>query len=206
MPPRMEGTEQLKFRIPGELKQQLQTSADNRGRSLNAEIVARLSQSFVRDSAGVNNVELEGLLAIVAAAMNIAGWAAGSLLTFSPQGASEWLSNPIAYEQALKAAVQVLSEAAPKDTKTAKPAPHIADMLADFGPGFANAMLEEAANGTSRVSGMKARAEALRAGISDKLADRLRSGEPREPLVLQAGPGINAVLLQPTRTKSRGEK
>lgn len=37
---------QLKFRVPAELKERIQAAADEQGRSMNAEIVARLESSF----------------------------------------------------------------------------------------------------------------------------------------------------------------
>ncbi len=51
---------QYKLRLPQELKDQIETAAKEAGRSMNAEIVARLEESF-SDTAGVDNALLHML-------------------------------------------------------------------------------------------------------------------------------------------------
>lgn len=42
---------QIKLRLPSELKAQIAASAEEHGRSMNADIVARLQESFADDTA-----------------------------------------------------------------------------------------------------------------------------------------------------------
>jgi hypothetical protein len=200
---------QINLRGSQELKERLETAANARGVSVNREINDRLERSFVADPLGSGDPLLVGVLTIVAAAMSAAGWATASFVTLTPEGARQWINNPIAYEQALQAAVQVLRAAAPATpAESASVREDIAKVISSLGLGFANAMLEEAASGKSRVGGAaeKDRAKALNAAAGETLARRFKAGEPREPIILQAAPSILTELSEPIADKKRGPR
>ncbi|CAM4282558.1 Arc family DNA-binding protein [Acinetobacter pragensis] len=56
---------QFNLRVPIELKQQVENAAKESGRSINAEAVFRLEQSFRNEIGYLESVPLEKLLAVV---------------------------------------------------------------------------------------------------------------------------------------------
>jgi len=56
---------QFNLRVPQELKQQVENAARESGRSINAEAVFRLEQSFKSGIGDLESVPLEKLLAVV---------------------------------------------------------------------------------------------------------------------------------------------
>lgn len=56
---------QYNLRLPDELKQKIAESAKELNRSMNADIVARLEQSFRHEVENLESVPLEKLLAVV---------------------------------------------------------------------------------------------------------------------------------------------
>lgn len=56
---------QFNLRVPIELKQQVENAAKESGRSINAEAVFRLEQSFRNNVGDLESVPLEKLLAVV---------------------------------------------------------------------------------------------------------------------------------------------
>lgn len=56
---------QFNLRVPVDLKQQVENAAKKSGRSINAEAVFRLEQSFRQEIGGLESVPLEKLLAVV---------------------------------------------------------------------------------------------------------------------------------------------
>ena len=56
---------QYNLRLPDELKQKIAESAKELNRSMNADIVARLEESFEQNFGDLENVPLERLLAVV---------------------------------------------------------------------------------------------------------------------------------------------
>lgn len=187
---------QIGLRGTKELKDRLEGAARARGVSLNKEVNDRLTRSFLTDPLGTGDAGLDGLLAVVAAAMSAAGWAAASVATLSPEGAKQWIDNPIAYEQALEAAIQVLRAGAPvAEQPSAFNKEDLAKIISSLGVGFANAILEEATTGNSQVNGIaeRERAKALNAAVGETMAARFKAGEPRSPVVVQSF-GSNFVL------------
>jgi hypothetical protein len=181
---------QINLRVSDDLRSKLVAAAEKRGISMNKEINDRLERDFAEEALWgreTENRDLFGLLAIVAGAMTAAGQAAGFFSTNAIEGAKHWFENRVAFDQAIEAAVQVLREACPPEGM--KLPEELTDYVAKFGLSFANGLLDEAATGSSRVSGDggtgRARAKLLREGISDALAKRLQSGVPREPVMLQ---------------------
>jgi len=181
---------QVNLRVGDEMRAKLIAAAEARGVSVNKEINDRLARSFVAGSRGTGDADLEGLLAVIAAAMSAAGWAAASVATLSPEGAKQWINNPIAYEQALEAAIQVLRAGAPvAEQPSALNKDDIAKIISSLGVGLANAILEEATTGNSPVSGIaeRERAKALNAVVGETMAARFKAGEPRSPLAHSFG-------------------
>jgi len=129
---------------------------------------------------------LAGMLLTIGEAMRSAGQAAGFISTHTLEGAHNWITNPIAFDQATEAAIQVLSEAKPIAGQSAPLTEDDAKIISSFGRGFANAILEEAATGISRSDATAGRAKLLHTFISTELAKRFKEGEPREPLFVQA--------------------
>ena len=56
---------QVNFRIPQQLKEKLEQSAKESGRSITSELVTRLEQSFTNQSANIKELPLELLLGAI---------------------------------------------------------------------------------------------------------------------------------------------
>ena len=107
---------QLKVRMREPLRAQLEQAAKGTGHSMNAEILERLDRSFERQDLAVEVLtatygrQLTGLLTALGRTMKDTGAHAGFILTRTPEGASNWLGNPYAFDQAAKA-VETIIEA-----------------------------------------------------------------------------------------------
>lgn len=114
--PRLEGTTQLKFRVPNAIRDRLRQAAANNGRSLNAEITERLAQSLLpkRYWETMDNPRINGVVDLVAQVIYAAGHNAGSLSTFSSEGSGSWYTNTLAYDQVVSAANMALAKMRPK--------------------------------------------------------------------------------------------
>ena len=186
---------QVNLRVSDELREKLIEASDARGVSMNKEINDRLERTFEDDTfvgSGKENAALLGVLNVVASAMTAAGQAAGFFSTYTFEGAQKWLDDAFAFDRAIDAAIVVLDASRPpgepKPPETMPPA--LAESVMQYGKGFANAVLEEAATGRARTPGMMARAKILHQSIGPEIASRLLAAGPREPLMVQlTGPG-----------------
>jgi Arc-like DNA binding domain len=172
---------QIGLRVPEELRGKLDAEASRRGVSLNKEITDRLEKSLDEgmrfswpwsDDGGERN-ELNAILHVVASAMEMAGGMAAMMSTFNMDARTVWISNSVAYDQALKAALKVLEELRPR-TATA-PHPSMSDNVETVGIKSATSILEEAASGLSRMD--NARAQKLHAGLKT-LVERIAHFDP----------------------------
>jgi hypothetical protein len=173
---------QIGLRVPEDLREKIQAAASQRGVAVNKEITDRLEKSFdegMTISAADGDKQLYSILRVVAAAMGSVGPMAAMMSTANPEAGKTWISNSIAYEQALQAADTVLRELRPQ-TATA-PHPQMLDSVKTLGEGMANAILEEAATGLTRTPGTDdARAQRLHAGLGP-LAERIARFDARKP-------------------------
>jgi len=105
---------------------------------------------------------------------------AAIMSTLNLEAGKTWISNSIAYEQALKAAITVLEELRPQTA--AVPHPEMSDDVRTLGTRMATAILEEAATGLTRTPGPteNARAQKLHAGLAS-LAERIARFDARKP-------------------------
>jgi hypothetical protein len=113
---KMDGTTQLRFRVPSVMVAKLQQAAAANDRSFNAEITNRLKQSLENPAPeeAFFSRELYALMRLVAQAMNAAGKLAAALASFHGSVDIEsWLDNPYAYGQAFQAAMRLLEAASP---------------------------------------------------------------------------------------------
>jgi hypothetical protein len=153
---------QVRIRIKKSLHTGLEKAAEERGASMNAEIVERLERSFQIDRIiGGPIVEDRALLAIakmVAAAMHDSGRHGAFTATRSAEQTARWHDNAFAYDQAVKAAETILEAFRPEGDASA-PAlfdqsnRNLAALFENLGAGFANGLLEAVARGASRSSG-----------------------------------------------------
>jgi Arc-like DNA binding domain len=186
---------QIGLRVPEDLREKIQEAANARGVAVNKEISDRLEKSFSEEmtiSAVDGASELYSILRVVAAAMDLAGPMAAIMSTMSTEAAKTWISNSIAYEQALRAAITVLEKLRPQ-TVTA-PHPDMSDSVDTLGTRMATAILEEAATGLTRTPPTEsARAQKLHAGLGS-LAERIARFDARKP---GNDPGLMAVRMAP---------
>jgi hypothetical protein len=162
----------FKLRLPEDLRTELDRAAEKSGRSLNSEIVARLETSC-RAADTPSGSEESDLLQAVRVVMQTAGRAARRLAeeASDPAVGAGWPSDPYAYDQAVKAAVQMLEMLRPAGSATfpGETAGGLMNqMLDELGAHFANAML-----GLTRNRGPSL------LGILGPLADRLPKGDAK---------------------------
>jgi Arc-like DNA binding domain len=98
-------TVQINVRMKEPLRATLESIAEANGVSMNAEIVKRLDLSFDRDR---NAIDPFGVMRIATAAFYEAGPHAKYAATGDAQRHFDFLDDPYAYSQAVKAAVKVL--------------------------------------------------------------------------------------------------
>lgn len=153
--PRLEGTSQLKFRVPAAIRDGLEDAAAANGRSLNAEITERLAQSLrpKRYWDTMDNPRVNAIIDLVAQVIYSAGHSAGSMATLSSEGSSSWFKHPRAYQQVAKAAAFALENMRPPvpsvmstDDQTNSPA-----ILDQIGETVARGILDEVTNPKASV-------------------------------------------------------
>jgi hypothetical protein len=173
---------QIGLRVPEDLREKIQAAANARGVAVNKEISDRLEKSFnegMTISAADGDGQLYSILRVVAAAMDLAGPMAAIMSTLNPEAGKTWISNSIAYEQALRAAVTVLEALGPQAATA--PHPDMSDSVHTLGTGMATAILEEAATGLTRTPPTEnARAQKLHVGLGS-LAGRIARFDARQP-------------------------
>lgn len=179
----------LRLRFNEKLRRRLEQAAARNEQSMNAEIIHRLEASFVDEERFVvesfGTPEVFGIMKIIAAAMletgRVAGFYSGDF-----NAGFQWIDDPYAYDQAVKAATRVLEALRPPGSienpslpapvnEIGTPAgPSRDDMLRMIGSGFANTMLGEAASGKSRAGNPESqkRAQSLHDAVG-RLAKRL---------------------------------
>jgi hypothetical protein len=102
-------TVQLKVRLDEDLRAQLEKACKQHGASLNSEVVHRLFYSFMEDKQLEHlfgRPEMYGLMAAVAAAMNLAG--STEIASTRQPAAAHWLEDGNAYDAAVRAATFIL--------------------------------------------------------------------------------------------------
>jgi hypothetical protein len=149
------------------MHERLAHAAALNNRSISEEIENRLSKSFEHEQA------FYGLMGVIAAAIQEAGFSAGYLTTSSPEGARDWLRNPWAYDQAVHAAGRVFEAFRPKGDPSP---PDGQAHMQNLGRDFASGILNEIARGEARISVNAARTNELRRELGD-LAERLVESE-----------------------------
>jgi hypothetical protein len=146
--------------------------------SVNKEITDRLQKTFDEDvlvSAGRESSDFYAVFRVAAAAMRLAGLNAAAITSglLDPDAIKTWLESPLAYDQAIKAALTVFEALRPPGRIVAPPA--TAGIVKVIGVGIANSILEEAASGQARTNNPAsiARAKKLNADLGP-LADRIK--------------------------------
>jgi Arc-like DNA binding domain len=201
---------QIGLRVPEDLREKIQTAANERGVAVNKEISDRLERSFGEEMvvSADGNADLYSILRVVAAAMDAAGPMAAIMSTLSPEAGKAWIGNSLAYEQALKAAVTVL-EAFRPPTATL-PHASMPDSMNTLGVEMATGILEEAATGETRTISPSeiARAKKLNAGLGS-LTERIQRFDARKPendpgpMTVSGGHGIAVRLTNPPSKKGK---
>jgi hypothetical protein len=171
-------TVQISVRAKEPLRRQLQEAAEERGVSMNVEIIDRLQRSFDSERTRFEEVfgsrEIYGVMRTIAAAIHETGLAAGFGATRSQEGAAGWLKYPFAYDQAVKAAIKVFDALRPEGDPS--PPAHLSH-IPNLGGEFASGILDDVARGAARVTPANdARTEELRRELGP-LADRLKPSE-----------------------------
>lgn len=201
---------QMNLRVPEDLREKIQTAANERGVAVNKEISDRLEKSFnegMTISAAEDDGQLYSILRVVAAAMDVAGSMAAIMSTLNPDAGKTWINNSTAYEQAVRAAVTVLEALGPQAATA--PHPDMSDSVLTLGTRMANAILEEAATGLTRTPPTEnARAQKLHAGLGS-LVERIarfnarKPGNDPGPMAVRIGPGGIATLGKDSKKKGK---
>ena len=192
-------TAQLSWRTKEPLRAAVEESAKKRGISINQEITRRIEASFIEErveerriNEAFGNAEIFGLLKIVASAFVEGGKMGAHLVS-----AKNYVDNPYAYDHAVKAANKIFEIFRPKGEivppqKTDLPGPwggaidslnaEIGERAADYiledirtaaGVETSYSTIDDAGKHTPRKPGRVG--VTLKAGLSDKLAQRLRA-------------------------------
>jgi hypothetical protein len=136
---------QISIRTKEPLRAALESAARERGVSMNAEIVERLTRTFedeIKLEAEFDRRQLYAILRIMAAAMDHAGHSAAIVThTVSQSDGMTWLDEPFAYDQAVQAATHILEAFRP----SGKPTP-VPGRFSRLGEEFAAGVLETIVN------------------------------------------------------------
>ncbi|MBV8798447.1 MAG: Arc family DNA-binding protein [Alphaproteobacteria bacterium] len=175
---------QVRIRMQRDLQQRLDRSANERGASMNAEIVERLERSIASDTIiGGPIIEDRPVIALarmMASAMHDAGRTAAFMATRSAAETANWYGNAFAYDQAVQAAATVLeafrppgNTAAPRlKTNTGE---DLSQTFSTLGSGFANSLIEEVARGAARTAEDVSKVSIIANGLMhlrDRITDR----------------------------------
>lgn len=139
------------FRSRAALHEKLSAAANGASRSISEEIEYRLEQSFEGERRAYEvfgNREVYGIMRVIGAAIHEAGSAAGFYASHSSEGAAQWLRQPWAYDQAVKAAMRVFEALRP----AGRPTPPKRLAHKNLGRDFASGILNEIARSKARVS------------------------------------------------------
>jgi hypothetical protein len=164
----------LGLRVTPELKERLDNAAKETGRSQSQEAELRLERTFREGDllpelmAATFGAKLAALLMVVGDAMSAVGPTVAHIDTQTPEGAEDWLNNPVAFDQAVKAARTVLDAMAPAGQTTPRsPKVSIAEGYARF---YLNI-----ASGQQSMTGARGRwGNAVQVMLGNDLVDRIR--------------------------------
>ena len=139
---------QLGARVREPLRIALESAAASRGVSMNAEINERLMRSFedeVKLETEFARVQLYAILRVIANTMDHAGGSTAMMSNMLTGETKNWVDNPFAYDQAVKAANYILERFRPPgDIASATPnSPQIQNMGEEFAKGAVESLIEE---------------------------------------------------------------
>ena len=119
---------QVPLRIPEALRGRIEKAAKETGKSMNAEIITRLEESFgTEDRFG--GPRLVEIVEAMASAMKSTGQTLGLLESNNVMNQGQWLGLPYAFDQATQAALTVLEHHRPPG-EVVVPTPDVADLIA----------------------------------------------------------------------------
>lgn len=174
----------LGLRVTPEMKEKLDAAARQSGRSQSQEAELRLEHSFrdenifesVQDR--VYGAQLSGLLTLIARAMRDIGGSLGQYKDgkweFRSDSIEDWLSNPFAYDQAVKGVNAILEAVRPEGEPIAPTFenPLFTAAIADAGRTYTHPLLE-AVRDPAVGGGLGQWAESVRARLGP-VASRIR--------------------------------
>jgi hypothetical protein len=194
----------LSLRMTAELKQRLEDAGSSSGRNLSQEAERRLENSFRDDEILDRALDLAlgrqtaGLVQLLTRVVRDAGTHAGFMTTQTPDGATNWLSDPYAFKQA-SIAITTALEALQPDGDDKPPrmpegppgAPDLNKTLASLGRGIANGALQAIigrARGPRGNDGELARwAVPVRERLGREAVERIRNTQRKPTDVVVAG-------------------
>ena len=149
MPPRAKpDLVQVSFRTREPMRSALETAAKARGVSMNTEMNERLMRSFedeVKLDAEFARVQLYAILRVVAQTVDHAGASSAIVSSMTTGAPKNWVDNPFAYDQAVKAALYIFNQFRPSGdiaASTPSSAP-MRDLGEEFAKGVVETLLEE---------------------------------------------------------------
>lgn len=164
----------LGLRVTPQLKERLDSAAEHSGRSQSQEAELRLERTFRDDDllpelmAATFGAKLAAVLMVVGDAMSAVGPTVAHLDTPTPEAAEDWLNNPVAFDQAVKAARTVLDAMAPAGP-TAPRSPKVS-----IAEGYARFYLNVAAGQLSMTDARGRWGNTVQVMLGNDLVDRIR--------------------------------
>jgi HicB family len=142
----------LNLRLPPQLHANLVEQARNSNRSLNGEIIERLSGPADLSAEltwGEIRPELRGLVQLVATVMDVAGCSRfGVDALYAPDSVPDWIDEPSGYAVAVAAADRALAALCPpQDAADAEYAAELAETSREHGKAVADMILDKVATG-----------------------------------------------------------
>jgi hypothetical protein len=139
---------QVSFRTREPLRAALESAAKARGVSMNTEMNERLMRSFedeVKLETEFARVQLYAILRIVANTMDLAGGSTAMMSNMLTKAPKNWVDNPFAYDQAVKAANYIFEQFRPpgKIGDATPNSPQIQNMGEEFAKGAVESLLED---------------------------------------------------------------
>ena len=173
----------LGLRVTKETKKKLTDAANTSGRSQSQEAEFRLEQTFNATQTLFDSLDLAygrhwtGILLALAQAAQLTGTRALAVNKWNFEGCEDWVSDPYAYDQAVKAVDTILEAFRPLGDVAAKPVgdfAHLPTASLDFlGKGFAQDFLSQ----LKKPSDQRPDGEIVRAS-RERLADLVSKIRP----------------------------
>jgi hypothetical protein len=197
-------TVEIKIRMKEPLRRAIERSAKQRGISMNAEMVDRLTQSYRNDQSlsavfdFAYGPETAGMLMILQEVVRRTS--SDSMIMVGEKGRGvDWLSQPYAFDQVVRAVHRALDALQPPgDTSPPEKSHLLATKVGEF---MAASVLDAVSDPENSILSLGSWAKQVSEKLGSKIVERIRETEPRKTLndLLSSTPSLDP---QPTKSET----